>query len=337
MKKTITEIAKMAGVSRAVVDRVIHQRGKVDPEKEQRVLELLRQYNYKPNKMARALSLSKHKRKVAVILNSIGNAYFDCVIKGIQDATLQFKNYGLSVEIIELKGFKVDEQIAVLERVLNDGVEGIVFTPINHPDVRRKITEIVNQDIRVIAVNTDINLSDRHHYIGCDYHLSGQMAAGFLNLINPSKPIRIGVLQGSNHIEGHFERLKAFIETLEAHIDVLFTESCEDDETHAYHVISHNLALHDLDYLYVNAGGLAGAMKAITECKKEIHVIGHDLTEVAIAGLNEGKIKMTIDQQPYAQGYQSIKVLYDYFYHKEITIDSIHHLKLSYITKYNLK
>lgn len=41
MSITITQIAKLAGVSRGTVDRVIHQRGRVAPEVEKRIRDIM--------------------------------------------------------------------------------------------------------------------------------------------------------------------------------------------------------------------------------------------------------------------------------------------------------
>ena len=45
---TIKEIADRAGVSRGTVDRVLNNRGKVNPEKEERVRRIAQELGYKP-------------------------------------------------------------------------------------------------------------------------------------------------------------------------------------------------------------------------------------------------------------------------------------------------
>jgi LacI family transcriptional regulator len=90
----------------AFVDRVYHSRGYVKAEKAERVRQLLAQFEYRPNKLARALSVSQNKKRIAVILNSIGNEYFDDVILGIERAARDYAGYGLSVEISRLKALR---------------------------------------------------------------------------------------------------------------------------------------------------------------------------------------------------------------------------------------
>ena len=51
----IKDIALKAGVSTGTVDRVIHNRGRVSKKVEEDILKILREMNYEPNLMARAL------------------------------------------------------------------------------------------------------------------------------------------------------------------------------------------------------------------------------------------------------------------------------------------
>ena len=51
-KTTIQDIARHANVSVGTVDRVLHNRGSVMPEKKERVEEAIKQLNYNPNALA---------------------------------------------------------------------------------------------------------------------------------------------------------------------------------------------------------------------------------------------------------------------------------------------
>ncbi|MCD7895308.1 MAG: LacI family DNA-binding transcriptional regulator [Planctomycetaceae bacterium] len=68
MKPTIKIIAAYAGVSRGVVDRVLHGRPNVNPEKRRRVEAALRDLDYTPDRAARALALKNKGMKIAVVM-----------------------------------------------------------------------------------------------------------------------------------------------------------------------------------------------------------------------------------------------------------------------------
>ncbi len=55
----IKDIARLAGVSAGTVDRVLHNRGRVSEEALQKITEVMKQIDYKPNLIARTLGSNK--------------------------------------------------------------------------------------------------------------------------------------------------------------------------------------------------------------------------------------------------------------------------------------
>ena len=49
---TVEMVAKMAGVSRGTVDRVLHHRGEVKSETAERVRQVMRELDFQPNTLA---------------------------------------------------------------------------------------------------------------------------------------------------------------------------------------------------------------------------------------------------------------------------------------------
>lgn len=56
MALTLEEVARLAGVSRSTVSRVINEHSGVRPEVRERVWQVIRQCGYRPNLAARALA-----------------------------------------------------------------------------------------------------------------------------------------------------------------------------------------------------------------------------------------------------------------------------------------
>lgn len=338
MKVTLEEIARMAGVSRGIVDRVYHSRGYVKAEKAERVRQLLEQYDYRPNKLARALSVSQNKKRIAVILNSIGNEYFDEVILGINSAAREFAAYGLRVELVRLKGFDAGDQITAINECTAQGCDALVLTPVNDPAVAARLSQIKGHGIPVITVNTDISPAARSCYIGCDYRQSGVMAGGFLRLLTGDSPVRVAVIQGSDHVKGHLERYEGFIETLRAQPDseIIACEPCQDDEELARVKTLEILKTSRPDYIYVVAGGLRGVMQAIRALAVPVKVISNDLTHAAYDGLRSGIIQVTVFQQPFRQGYLAVRALFEHIYQDIVISEKSNTIQLTYVTKYNL-
>ena len=62
MAITLKQIAKLAGVSRSTVSRVINSHPGVRPQTRERVLHIIREYGYEPDPVARSLALSRYKK-----------------------------------------------------------------------------------------------------------------------------------------------------------------------------------------------------------------------------------------------------------------------------------
>lgn len=84
MSVTIARVAKEAKVSVATVSRVINNPEKVKEETRLIVEEVIKDLNYSPNAMARAL-VTKETRTIGVIIPDINNLFYPAVVRGIQD------------------------------------------------------------------------------------------------------------------------------------------------------------------------------------------------------------------------------------------------------------
>jgi LacI family transcriptional regulator len=62
MAMTIKQIAKLAGVSRTTVSRVINNHPGVRPQTRERVLKIVQEYGYEPNLVARSLAFQRLRK-----------------------------------------------------------------------------------------------------------------------------------------------------------------------------------------------------------------------------------------------------------------------------------
>ena len=86
---SITDVARLAGVSTATVSRVVSASPyAVSPATRARVLDAARELDYVPNALARGL-LKSYIPVVGVIVHDITDPYFAEVVRGVEDAASQ--------------------------------------------------------------------------------------------------------------------------------------------------------------------------------------------------------------------------------------------------------
>ena len=311
---TSREIAALAGVSRGTVDRALHGRGGVRPEVEARIRKLAGQLGYVPNRAGKALVSRKNPPVLGVVLNSLGNPFFDEVKRGIAAAVRELSDFGLNVKIMEQKGYSVSEQLAALNALADSGVRGIAVMPVNDRRIAAEINALSDKGVVFVTLNTDIEDTARLAYIGCDYEKSGATAAGLANLITGGSA-NLLIVTGSIKNRGHNKRIYGFSRALKngmRGIQIVDIAENEDDDALSYQVTADALKRHpEIDLVYLVSAGAGGTARAVSEAGREIPVLCFDDTEEIRRLLREDRITATICQEPYRQGRQSILTLFD--------------------------
>lgn len=157
---TIKEIARICGVSRGTVDRVLNNRGKVKPETQQLILRTIEEMGYTKNIAARALNVKRMSPVIGVILCSEGNPFFDDVIRGFFDAEKELADYGVSMRFATMYGHEVSRQLELIENMIGE-ISALVIQPINDAQIAARLLSIRQSGVPVVTVNTDITPDSR--------------------------------------------------------------------------------------------------------------------------------------------------------------------------------
>ena len=124
---TIKEIAKLANVSPGTVDRVLHHRGKVSPEKELRVNDILKQIDYKPNQFARSLKLNRRYQFVVLLPDDNLDEYWKPCFAGIDEWESKFGENGISVKVLKYSPNQPGDFIEATKRSLELMPDGVLL------------------------------------------------------------------------------------------------------------------------------------------------------------------------------------------------------------------
>ena len=147
-KATIYDVAKLACVSLATASRVINGVDNVALDTKQRVLDAIKQLNYKPSVIAKELA-SKKTTSVAIIVPELNYTYISHVVSGLmQEAT----EMGYECLIFTTKNSKNDVS-TVVSKVLSRRVNGIVF--FNDSLSEEELNELINFDIPIVSLGVE--------------------------------------------------------------------------------------------------------------------------------------------------------------------------------------
>lgn len=100
---TIKEIAELAFVSRSVVSRVLNNHPDVNAETRERVLAVIKEYNYRPKSIARSLVTDRTQEVCILIprweINVLSSSFWSVIFMGLTEQC-QNRGYYVSVSIV---------------------------------------------------------------------------------------------------------------------------------------------------------------------------------------------------------------------------------------------
>lgn len=315
MTVTVKTLAQAAGVSRGTVDRVLHNRGSVKKELELKIKTLAKELGYVPNRAGRALSGVKDRYKIGILLPSVGNAFFEGVIEGIDAAIREYEELGVDVIVKKVQGYNEQVHLAAIDELKKLNCAALCVATMDTKAVADKLNECQNLGIKIILLNSDVTEVKKICYVGSDYLKAGKTCAGLLALIAKQSPLNILVVTGSNYMCGHRQRIEGFKNELSSlKVDFNICAQIESNDSDIIAQIETSKYLNDhqnINCVYVTGAGVQGVGAAIIATnRQDIIGIAFDDIYTTVEMVRAGIFKFVVCQQPDRQGYHAVKRAY---------------------------
>ena len=130
MAVTISDVARLAGVSKAAVSAVLNDRPGISQATRERILEIVNRLNYRPSQVARSLSI-RQTRSIGLVIKEIDNPYFSKVMKGVFDTCAE-QDFTVLLGSSELSPKKEKQSIDTL---VAQRVDGLILASLQGEDV----------------------------------------------------------------------------------------------------------------------------------------------------------------------------------------------------------
>lgn len=148
-KVTIKDVAREAGVSPALVSLVLNGKGNVSKESAKRVMEVVKQMGFRPNRAAASLRTGV-KRVIGVITPSISNHYFSDISRHIENIAYD-KGYTVLFGSSDESPRKMGD---LIDTFISEGVGGLMITPCT--GCEQEIRRALDVNVPVVLMNRDL-------------------------------------------------------------------------------------------------------------------------------------------------------------------------------------
>ena len=342
---TIKDIAKLAGVSRGTVDRVINNRGNVKKKVEEKVIKIAKELGYEKNIIASRLASSKVYR-IAVVLPSPESDFFWNIPKeGILSALNLVKYYGIKVEFLEYNIFSSEEFTNQVTKAIECKPDAILMAPLFLKESEKLINIGEEEEIPFITINSELNHNNILSYTGQSSYHSGYLAGKLfdINLQHDDEVIVLNLAHEISNAPHYTDKVKGLIDYFKEHktkhINVSwyeFDDFLNDNVLLKRFKETQNKHPEMKGIFFTNSRAYRLLDLLQREEVEKYKIIGFDMIEPNLKYLKNGEIDFIINQNPFNQGYNGLMNFVNHFIHNR-EIKQQEYLPLDIVVKENVE
>jgi len=342
-KIRIIDIAKMAGVSKGTVDRVMHNRGNVSEAARKAIEKVLEQVNYKHNIHVSSISLKSSFKIIVVTPEVSPGAYWASIHNGIQHALEEYENVRVELQVFTYNQYDIYSCRETYEKIAGIDMDAIIIGPTFKEETINLCKKMDEREIPYIFVDSTIEDTSPLAFFSADHYVCGYMIAKLITSIIPDHT-NIAIFQavrtGDRSANTTILRKKGFTDYLEKNrctnliLSIPFSVvEPEDNEMYLTRLFH---SQKDIPAIVVlNSRGNFIANYLATNHIEGVKMICMDLTSANIEALKKGQIDYLIGQEPEYQGFYAMKMMLEYLIFKK-PVEKQNYVQLDILTRENI-
>lgn len=296
---TINDIARVAEVSLATVDRVLNARPGVRQKTVLKVNAAIEQLGYVRDAAAANLARGRVYHFV-FILPERRNEFIDALEAEIIALSRRLRHERTRLTVLRVAAFDPQALSRALANMARDQVTGVAIFAPETPSVRDAIAHLQEQGLSVVSLVADLPSANRDHYTGIDNIAAGCTAARLMGRFLGPRQGKVLVLAGSMLARDHLERRLGFDEVMARDFpDLAPMASLEgrDEPELLSRLLPRVFKEHpDIVGLYSAAVGNEALRAFLSASRQKPVVVTHELTPLSRAALQDGLFDAVISQ-----------------------------------------
>jgi len=333
MKVTIKHIAKLADVSTATISKVVnHKDENISEQTRARVLAIIKEEGYVPNRIASSM-VTKTTKSLGLIIPDITNPFFPVLARGVEDAA---NDHGYNVIFCNTDNNLRKEEL-YFEMLQEKMVDGIIFTVASQ---HTSLDPVINRiNIPIVSVDRKIEGIKEEAIVKVDNEGGAFDAVCYL-IERGYKAIYH--IAGPMSIWTSTERYRGYLRAhKEKDVEVLVDHIMEGEFTTEWgYEAAKKLILNKVKFDSILCGNdliALGVYKAFHELginiPEDIAVVGYD--DIYMAGMLVPELT-TVRQPAYEMGYKAAELVIKYINHEVINKHD-YELKTEFIVRGSTK
>ncbi|MBN1577610.1 MAG: LacI family DNA-binding transcriptional regulator [Chitinispirillaceae bacterium] len=335
---TIKEIARRAGLSIGTVDRVIHGRGRVSKETENKIKSIIRTTGYKTNIHARNLSLqTTHHFGVIIPFPEQDGSYWDIMRKGIDQAEGELVSFNVHRHYFYFNKYTEASFLSAGKEALSQRMGGLIIAPVLF-DASLAFVKSIPPGVPYVYVDSTIPGTAPLAVIGQDSFQSGVCGAKLMRmLVQGSGDIAVlRMLRNNFHINERVRGFSSFFnDTPSIKLHVFDVDGGADDRTFAGNIRSIDSITGNCIGFFVTNAETHRVAKVLNGKGHAKWIVGYDCTWENKRLIEEGAIDFILSQNTREQGYAGVTTLFRHLVLKEPCAAEVH-MPIDIVTAENL-